>query len=64
MEDYMKQQSISRGEQKLTWKEIKDLIEAAGVKDNDEIDDIDISWGDVAELEIEKDEVFGWKVRL
>jgi hypothetical protein len=60
----MKQQADPQGECKLTWKEVKELVEAAGVQDDDEIDDIDISWGDVAEFECIKDEVFGWKVRL
>ena len=51
-------------EKKLTWQEIKNLIESSGVQANDEIDKIDISWGSVEDLECRKDEDFGWQIRL
>lgn len=51
-------------EYKLTWKQFKELLENAGIQDTDEIDDIDLSWGDLNDFECYKDEVFGWKVRL
>ena len=54
----------SLDEKKLTWQEIKVLIESAGVQANDEIDKIDISWGASEELECRKDEDFGWQIRL
>lgn len=60
----MKTESTTTIEYKLTWRDIKGLIESAGVQDEDEIDDIDISWGNIDEFECRKDEVFGWKVRL
>ena len=49
---------------KLTWREIKDLIEKSGVNDADEIDEIDISWGNAKNFKCEKDEDFGWKIHL
>lgn len=54
----------STDEKKLTWQELKALIEAAGVLADDEIDKIDISWGAIEELECHKDEDFGWQIRL
>lgn len=51
-------------ERKMTWAEIKELIEKAGVRDSDEIDKIDISWGSVEHLECRKDEDFGWRIIL
>lgn len=51
-------------EKKLTWQEIKELIEQAGVKNEDEIDRIDISWGSIEELMCNKDDDFGWQIRL
>ena len=52
------------GQEKLTWKELKQLIEAAGVQDDDEIDSVDISWGDADQFEARKDDDFGWQIRL
>ena len=49
---------------KLTWKEFKELCEHKGVKDSDELDIIDISWGDVKYFECKKDEDFGWQITL
>lgn len=49
---------------KLTWGEIKHLIESAGVKDSDEIDTVSISWGPIKDLEIKKDDDFGWQILL
>lgn len=54
----------STEEKKLTWEEIKRLIEAAGVQADDEIDKIDISWGSIEELDCSKDEDFGWRIIL
>ena len=51
-------------ERKLTWGEIRAMIEAAGVKPADEIDKIDVSWGSVDEFTCNKDDVFGWQIRL
>ncbi len=54
----------SPDEKKLTWQELKTLIEASGVQADDEIDKIDISWGSIEELECNKDEDFGWRIIL
>jgi len=51
-------------EKKLTWQEVKSLIEMAGVKNNDEIDRIDISWGKLEEFICSKDDDFGWRIQL
>lgn len=51
-------------ERKLTWGEIKRLLEEAGVRDEDEIDRIDISWGSIDDLECVRDEDFGWRIVL
>lgn len=49
---------------KITWGELKKLAEQAGIQDSDEIDAIDISWGDIEEVECNKDEDFGWQIRM
>ncbi len=48
---------------KFTWKEVRRLIEEAGVQDDDEIDCIEISWGTVDQVKLKKDEDFGWQIR-
>ena len=52
------------GQRKLTWKDFKVLVEASGVKENDEIDRIDISWGDLKDFECRHDDIFGWRIIL
>lgn len=54
----------SPDERKLTWQELKKMIEAAGVAAEDEIDKIDISWGAIEDFEANKDEDFGWRIIL
>jgi hypothetical protein len=49
---------------KISWKEFKDLVEKAGVKNNDEIDSIDVAWGDARDFEITYDADFGWQITL
>jgi len=49
---------------KLTWKQFKELCEKKGIQDNDELDIIDISWGDIEFFECKKDEDFGWQITL
>lgn len=48
---------------KFTWKEVRRLIEEAGVQDDDEIDCIEISWGTSDQVKLNKDEDFGWQIR-
>jgi len=49
---------------KLTWGELKKFIEESGVRDKDELDRIDISWGTLNDLAISYDEDFGWQLYL
>lgn len=48
---------------KLTWRQIRERIEQAGVSDTDEIDCIEISWGTLDQLSFTKDQDFGWQIR-
>ena len=48
---------------KFTWQQVRQLIEQAGVKDDDEIDCIEISWGTTDQVKLNKDEDFGWQIR-
>jgi len=50
--------------EKITWGELKKRAEEAGMQDNDEIDNITISWGSARDLDLKKDEIFGWQVYL
>lgn len=59
-----KNEILVKDERKLTWGELKTLIENAGVRDQDEVDSIDISWGHPNQLECHKDDIFGWQIRL
>lgn len=49
---------------KLTWGDLKLILENAGIADKDELDRIDISWGTPDEIEVTKDEDFGWQIYL
>ena len=55
---------VSNNEKKLTWGEFVRRAREAGITDNDEIDNISVSWGSPDELEIKKDEDFGWQISL
>jgi len=48
---------------KFTWQQVRQLIEQAGVQDDDEIDCIEISWGTTDQVKLKKDEDFGWQIR-
>lgn len=50
--------------EKITWGELKKLVEFHGVVDNDEIDLIDVSWGNPDKLKVKLDDDFGWKISL
>jgi len=50
--------------EKITWGELKKLVETYGVVDNDEIDLIDVSWGNPDKLKVKLDDDFGWKISL
>lgn len=49
---------------KLTWAEFKARVEALGVAESDEIDFIDVSWGEPEAVHCQKDEDFGWQISL
>ncbi len=49
---------------KLTWKQFLELCNSAGIKENDEIDSIDISWGETTYFECHKDDITGWQISL
>ena len=49
---------------KVTWGELKKLVEQSGVTDHDEMDRIDIAWGNVDEIKISFDDDFGWQIYL
>ena len=51
-------------DQRITWADFKRQVEAAGVKDDDYIDSIDVSWGDLQQLDCTNDDVFGWQIKL
>ncbi len=48
---------------KFTWQQVRQLIEQAGVQDDDEIDCIEISWGTTDQVKLKKDKDFGWQIR-
>lgn len=50
--------------EKLTWKDFIELCKKAGIHDDDEIDSIDISWGDTQYFECQRDDDFGWQISL
>jgi len=58
------QEMIGHAQKKLTWGQLKDLLESAGILNEDEIDTISISWGKIEEMEIKKDDIFGWQIYL
>lgn len=49
---------------KITWKDLKDACERAGVQDNDTLDMVHITWGDAKHLKCSKDADFGWQIQL
>jgi len=49
---------------KLTWGELLRKAKEAGIKEEDEIDNISISWGSPDKMEIKKDDDFGWQITL
>lgn len=54
---------VEKSPKKMTWREVREAIERAGVADDDEIDSIEISWGTSDQLVLTKDEDFGWQIR-
>lgn len=56
--------AIQPDTEKLTWREFCERVEAAGVKDSDTIDSIDVGWEAKNNLVCEMDIDFGWQIRL
>lgn len=55
--------TFNQPDHKFTWAEVRNMIESAGVKDDDEIDCIEISWGTTEQVKLKKDNDFGWQIR-
>jgi len=49
---------------KVTWGELKRLIESVGITDTDTLDRIDIAWGSAEEITISCDDDYGWQIYL
>ncbi len=49
---------------RITWRELKERCERAGVQDTDLIDFVDIAWGEAHLLSCQKDTDFGWQIKL
>ncbi len=49
---------------KITWKELKEACERAGMKDNNPLDVVYITWGSAGHLKCNKDADFGWQILL
>ena len=49
---------------KITWKELKAACEAAGIRDEDQLDSVHITWGTAEHLECRRDDDFGWQITL
>jgi len=60
----MENRMLETSQNKITWKQFKEQVEKAGVKNDDEIDSIDVAWGDVRDFEIKYDADFGWQITL
>lgn len=59
----MQPSNKSKPAPKITWGELRQLMQQAGVQDDDEIDCIEISWGTADQLNFVRDEDFGWQIR-
>ena len=60
----MEKINIASTGEKITWGDLKQVIEKSGIENNDEIDTIDISWGKADKLKVLFDEDFGWQIIL
>ena len=49
---------------KITWGELKRIIEKSGIKDSDEIDRLDIAWGNIEDINVSYDDDYGWQIYL
>jgi hypothetical protein len=60
----MKEETENESGGKITWGQLKHILESSGISDEDEIDRIDLGWGDPQQIKIEYDEIFGWQIFL
>jgi hypothetical protein len=49
---------------KITYKDLLAACKAAGIKEDDPLDSIDISWGSAENLQCVKDKDFGWQITM
>ncbi|MFC1748390.1 hypothetical protein ACFL2V_06240 [Pseudomonadota bacterium] len=49
---------------RITWHDLKERCEKAGVRDDDLIDFVDVAWGEAQLLQCQKDSDFGWQIKL
>ena len=47
---------------KITWGDLKTVLERSGIRDCDEIDHIELGWGSPDQIHVEHDDVYGWQV--
>ncbi len=51
-------------ELKITWRDLKNACEQAGVQDEDTLDVVHVTWGNAKHLTCNKDKDFGWQILL
>jgi len=49
---------------KITWQQLKEVCEQAGIQDADQLDTVHITWGKVDALKCTRDDDFGWQIIL
>ncbi len=49
---------------RVTWGQLQAACAKAGIKEDDVIDTVQITWGPIAALKCNKDEDFGWQIVL
>lgn len=60
----MKEETKIEAGGKITWGQLKNILESSGINDEDEIDRIDLGWGEPKHIKVKYDEVFGWQIFL
>jgi len=58
------EQSTNEKELKITWGEFKARCEKAGIKDDDTLDSVHVTWGPSDALQCKFDADFGWQIVL
>jgi len=60
----MKQKIQEASGAKITWQELKQACENAGIKDSDQLDAVHITWGHAEAIKCTRDDDFGWQIIL